>query len=1801
MKKTKLRNQLSIFIAVFSIVLLSINADAQILSEDFNNGIPGTFTLIDNDGLTPNAGVVQYTNAWVAQSDPTTGDSAASSTSWYNPAGTSDDWLITPIMAFTPGLYLSWKARNYDVDYKDGYQVWISSTGNTVNDFLVNGTMIYQNLGEDIDYRPRILDLENLGYTAGNYYIAFRNNSTDKYRLNIDDIVVGDSASSPCIDNVTRLNTSFGPTYDGYLTIPIRQASNMQFQAVIQNSGIKDEAITLDLDLYVNNVSSFTSSYSTTVLANETDSLYVGNYTPTDTGFYIPFVYVTNVGDCDVQGDFGVHFFVTDSTYGREYTTPDGTIGTQGNTAVFGQNFDIVQTDTLTSVSVYIAGATSATGDSLRVVVHNTAGSTPTTLLASSEPQYIFGGGAWYQVRMPDVELTAGEYFIGVEQQDTNFLSLGTNTGLHTPGKTWIEVPIGAGNWATNESYNRTENYAIRANFGKEAAPPADVKIYDIQYTTDISGDSPYDSTTVTTSGIVTAVRSDGRFYIQDSSSTWNGILVFDNNYTVNVGDNVTLTGYVVEYFNLTEIKDVTSLTVNSIGNTIPSPLAVTSINANNEQYEGVLVTCVNTEALSNVNGFGEWTTNDGSGTLVVDDELTNPITFNPVLNSFYTLTGIITYNFSQYKLIPRDTTADIQLFVPGSMIASIPVQPTCPLETFDVNVAGSFNTGNKLQVFFYWDNTFATDYVIGEIDATTSTSILCSVPNWSSNGPYYVIVRSSNPVGVSDTVFVNNISGTHHNQVDSITGPASMCLQENNLLFNAFHTEATQYVWTFPNGTSFNSNDSLPTVDVNFDATVTGGRVYAQTVGTCGLGIVPVTEVQLNTNSGALLSTIATQGWGGSTLSAITADLLRTTDLSASFEGCDVFAPGTFTNKIAVIDRGSCSFSRKVYNAQQAGALGVIIRVPSDYVSGPYTGASMGSGDLSGFITIPATLINEQGSGGNDTLLSYLNAGTVNVSLIPSGFDLNITVSGTAEAGANQSICEGESANLLASGGITYAWDNALGAGASKTVSPTTTTTYKVTASTGGSCPSQDSVVITVNPLPTLATSSDTSLCSGESTTLVASGANSYLWDNSLGAGASHTVSPSSMTTYKVVGTSTAGCKDSTTITVNINATPTASTSPSVTICEGASTNISASGGGTYSWDNGLNTASAHTVSPTTNTTYIVTVSTGPGCTDTAHVIVNVNAKPTASTSSDPTICEGASTTITASGGGTYLWDNALGTGNSKTVSPSSTTPYMVEVTSALGCKDSSIVTVNVNAKPNASTSSDVTICDGISTTLTASGGGTYLWDNGLGTGNSKTVSPSSSTTYEVEVSSAQGCKDSSSVTVTVDATPTASTSADATICEGTSAMITASGGSSYAWDNGLGTGSSHTVSPTTTTIYEVEVSSAQGCKDSSTVTINVNPTPTAFAGNDATICQMGSAQINATGGVSYMWDQGLGAGQSQIVTPSTNTTYTVTVTDANNCTDTDNITITVNPIPGPTANAGGDTTICEGNSVNLQASGGLIYNWDQGLGNGAVHTVTPTATTNYTVTVTDVSGCSDIDEMTIIVNAAPTANAGSDTSVCEGETITLIANGGDSYSWDNGLGSGATQPISPTITTIYTVTATLANGCSNTDQVQVTVDVLPAQPSITLFGGDLLSSETSGNQWLINGVSIPGASGQTYQPIQNGIYSVRVTNSNGCSNTSDTLFYTIDGIEDHMLTAIDIYPNPTKGLLTVSVENSGKPTHTKIRVMDILGKEIYFKTVKPSQNSNIPVSLKDQPAGMYFVEISIGENKKIVKVVKE
>jgi subtilisin-like proprotein convertase family protein len=293
-------------------------------------------------------------------------------------------------------------------------------------------------------------------------------------------------------------------------------------------------------------------------------------------------------------------------------------------------------------------------------------------------------------------------------------------------------------------------------------------------------------------------------------------------------------------------------------------------------------------------------------------------------------------------------------------------------------------------------------------------------------------------------------------------------------------------------------------------------------------------------------------------------------------------------------------------------------------------------------------------------------------------------------------------------------------------------------------------------------------------------------------------------------------GCTYTRPATLTAIAAPTPTIAASVgALCAGQSSTLTAGGGTSYTWSTGSN-ANPISVSPTTTTTYSVTATNAAGCTSVTSFTVTVNTPSVTITPASAAICPGQTTTLTASGGTSYLWSTSQNTA-AINVSPGTTTTYTVTATTA-GCPTVASRSVTVNPAPTPTIAGTSTICLGGNTTLTASGGTSYLWSNSQNTA-ATTVSPIINTTYTVTATNAFSCTATASQAVTVNtvSTPPIPALVPGTVCPNTNLVLSATGGTAglgslIQWYSGvagsgtyLGSGTNVTVNPTTTTTYYV------------------------------------------------------------------------------------------------------------------------------------------------------------------------------------------------------------------------------------------------------------------------------------------------------------------------------------------------------------------------------------------------------------
>jgi len=756
---------------------------------------------------------------------------------------------------------------------------------------------------------------------------------------------------------------------------------------------------------------------------------------------------------------------------------------------------------------------------------------------------------------------------------------------------------------------------------------------------------------------------------------------------------------------------------------------------------------------------------------------------------------------------------------------------------------------------------------------------------------------------------------------------------------------------------------------------------------------------------------------------------------------------------------------------------------VPGGIWSGPgITGGTNSSGQFS--YTLAASI------GASPYIITYTTPA-------PCGSSTTTTISVLAQATAGitpgTSICNGQNTTITASGGGSYTW-NTGSSSASITVSPTNTTTYIVTVTNTAGCTATANTTITVNNIspPSLTAPS---ICPGQNVSLNAgSGYIQYLWSTGA-ASQTITVSPTVNTTYSVTVTNVAGCTASASVLVTINSGIVPPNPVSTTICSGGSATLNAgSGYATYSWSSG-GSGQTVTISPASTTTYTVTVSNIQGCTSTGTATVTVLTLPNAGTitPNPAALCQGTTLQLSSSATGGF-WNSS----NTSVASVNSsnglvqgiaagTATITYTITNAQGCSAAATRIVTVHPLPNvAPISGNVLFCQGTMTTLSsATMGGTWSSSN-TGVANVNSTNgmvqgiAAGTATITYSITDGNGCTGSKSTVISVLSLPSATISGTTTLCFGGSTGITFNGSSNatvfYNINGGAnqsvvlnptGTATINAGTLTSTTTYNlVSISSAgtPSCSQtlSGTATVSVLNLPVASIGNPlSAVCWGESVTFNLIGTpnavITYNTNQNT---TSQFITlnpsgnapldtgPLTETTdyhfFSVQLPGTLPCTSPllDTITIVVNPLPVADIVADNEIIICAGAAAMLTATGGISYNWSNGLGTNASVSVTPDTTTTYTVTVTDNNGCSNEESIAIEVSSGISVisvtgiNAPEPQITCLSETeylISFLISGGYSPYLVNGIPvSGNIFNSNTIVTPEYDFLVTDALGCS-------------------------------------------------------------------------------------------------------------------------------------------------------------------------
>jgi len=466
---------------ITSLIILCLTVNftfSQVLFEDdFDGSGPGLagWTLVNNDGLTPDPNVAQFTDAWIQADDfDNAGDMVAMSTSWYSPAGTADDWMITPAINLTSDAILSWEEEAQDANYPDGYEVRLSTQTTALADFT--NVLFTAATGSPAVWAPQSADLS--AYTGETVYIAWRNNSTDQFVLMINNVLVEIPAAFDASITVPAA------AQDQYTQIPLEQIAPLGTDATIENIGgpITNAIATVTITdgsgtVYTEDSAPFA------IAAGANQAVNFTGYTPTMADTYTTTFTVTMDETDGIPSNNTVMKTteVTTNTYARDDNTPTGTLGIGANNGGYlGQQFDILETEDILSVTFAIGNGTGViTGLNVKATVWDMVGGVPNAIIAQTDFVTVTAvENDMYTANITGgpFTLAPGQYLVAVEEPDAaggmptdENVQVVTTTAIYTPGATWVNWPTNPnGAWSNSEDFAFEIAYLIRPNFQDE-------------------------------------------------------------------------------------------------------------------------------------------------------------------------------------------------------------------------------------------------------------------------------------------------------------------------------------------------------------------------------------------------------------------------------------------------------------------------------------------------------------------------------------------------------------------------------------------------------------------------------------------------------------------------------------------------------------------------------------------------------------------------------------------------------------------------------------------------------------------------------------------------------------------------------------------------------------------------------------------------------------------------------------------------------------------------------------------------------------------------------------------------------------------------------------------------------------------------------------------------------------------------------------------------------------------------------------------------------------------------------------
>ncbi len=393
------------------------------------------------------------------------------------------------------------------------------------------------------------------------------------------------------------------------------------------------------------------------------------------------------------------------------------------------------------------------------------------------------------------------------------------------------------------------------------------------------------------------------------------------------------------------------------------------------------------------------------------------------------------------------------------------------------------------------------------------------------------------------------------------------------------------------------------------------------------------------------------------------------------------------------------------------------------------------------------------------------------------------------------------------------------------------------------------------------------------------------------------------------------------------------------------------------------------------------------------------------------------------------------------------------------------------------------------------------------------------------------------------------------------------------------------------------------EGSDNGTDISIEFPVTAAAQALGTLAFCQPGQVDLlaDSSAGYSFQWllngNPVPGAVQAALTAVQSGT-YMVEVSNSCGVQVSNSLTVTANPSPGITVISNPVQLLCPGSVLTLQANvtDAVSLQWQlNGADLPGETNDSLLVTLSGLYTLIAVNSCGTVTSAVITVNAGilPTVviQAGGTTSFCDGSSVVLTGMTTDvlNYQWyinGSAIPAATDSFYLAGVSGVYSLQA--GNDCGGVTSTGITITVYPnpAQPVITAGADTLYSTTAAGYQWLLNGIPIPGATGNYYVVSQNGLYSVRISDANGCSNTSSDWSVLNTGVTDETSLNIRIFPNPMAGQLHIQLPAGFEDA--KIRMLDITGRVVISNTIRDDNDFLIPNTSR-LSAGYYTLQVMI------------